>query len=100
MKRIFCIGLVLISLQALAGGGRDLVRQQEKQEKTIKAAHKRGKVTDNEFHKLMDEQKTIKRYIDLADADNYWSLAEKKRVKGKLDRAENRLKRYKHNWEE
>lgn len=100
MKQILCIGLVLMSLHSFAGGGRDLVRQQEKQERTIKAAHKRGKVTDKEFQKLMGEQKTIKRYIDLADADNYWSLAEKKRVKGKLDRAENRLKRYKHNWEE
>ena len=100
MKQILCIGFVLLSLHSFAGGGRDLVRQQEKQERTIKAAHKRGKVTDNEFQKLMAEQKTIKRYIDLADADNYWSLAEKKRVKGKLDRAENRLKRYKHNWEE
>jgi len=89
-----------MSLHSFAGGGRDLVRQQEKQERTIKAAHKRGKVTGKEFQKLMGEQKTIKRYIDLADADNYWSLAEKKRVKGKLDRAENRLKRYKHNWEE
>ena len=80
--------------------GSKLIRQQQRQEKIIRSALKRDKITDNEYRKLMDEQRVIKRYIDLANADHYWNRAEIKRVSGKLDRAEGRLKRYKTNWED
>ncbi|MBL7765298.1 MAG: hypothetical protein JNJ58_04350 [Chitinophagaceae bacterium] len=99
MKKIIYALLLFISFSAFAGGDRDLIRQQEKQEKIIRAAYKRHKVTEQEYRKLMAEQKTIKRYMDLADADHVWSPAEKNRIKGKLDRAEHRLVRYKNNSE-
>lgn len=100
MKNSFILLFICISFSSFARGGQDLSRQQEKQEKVIRAAYKKHKVTRNEYQKLMDEQKTIKRYIDIAEADDYWSALEIKRVKGKLDRAEHRLRRYKNNFEE
>jgi ATP-dependent protease HslVU (ClpYQ) ATPase subunit len=101
MKKVllFCF-LVFQSAVLWAGNGDKLIKMQRRQESTIKSANKRNKITENEYRKLMDEQRIIKRYIDAADRDGYWSLAEIKRVRGKLDRAEARLKRYKTNWEE
>ncbi len=101
MKKIFILIIILFQANILfANNGDKLVRQQQRQEKTIRSAYKRNKITENEYRKLMDEQRTIKRYIDIADADNYWNRAEIQRVSGKLNRAEGRLKRYKTNWEE
>ncbi|MBK8145259.1 MAG: hypothetical protein IPK62_09800 [Bacteroidetes bacterium] len=101
MKKVLLICvLVFQTIALLAGNGDKLIKMQRRQESTIKSANKRNKITENEYRKLMDEQRTIKRYIDAADRDGYWSLAEIKRVRGKLDRVEARLKRYKTNWEE
>lgn len=101
MKKILFVSLLLLQAGTLlADAGSKLMRMQQRQEKIIRSAYKRQQVTENEYRKLMDEQRTIKRYIQLADADHYWNRAEIKRVSGKLDRAESRLKRYKHNWEE
>ncbi|KXK44149.1 MAG: hypothetical protein UZ11_BCD004000303 [Bacteroidetes bacterium OLB11] len=72
---------------------------QSKQERAIMQAYKRHKISDNEYRKLMNEQIAIKRYINAANADRYWSPAEINRVEGKLDRASQRMKRYKTNWE-
>lgn len=101
MKKIVILCLLLFQVSALfAGNGDKLIKMQRRQENTIKSAHKRDKITDREYHKLMDEQRIIKHYIEMADRDGYWNIAEIKRVRGKLDRAEHRLKRYKTNWEE
>lgn len=101
MKKLLILFILVFQAGALlAGNGEKLMKMQRRQESTIKAANKRNKITENEYRKLMDEQRIIKRYIQAADRDGYWTLSEIKRVRGKLDRAEHRLKRYKTNWEE
>lgn len=101
MKKIILMAIILLHAgMVLANDGSKLIRMQQRQERIIRSALKRNKITDNEYRKLMNEQRVIKRYIDLAEADHYWNQAELKRVRGKLDRAESRLKRYKTNWEE
>lgn len=100
MKYIFfSLFLTLVSFQSRAHDGDKLIRLQKKQERTIERAFKKGDITRREYQKLMGEQKTIKRYIDLADMDNYWSSAELNRINGKLQRAQERLKRYENNSE-
>ncbi len=101
MKRFFLISVLLLQVTLLAAnnGGR-LMKAQKRQENTIRSAYKRGRITVNEYNKLMNEQQTIKRYIHIANADRYWNRAEIARVGGKLDRAEKRLRRYKTNWED
>ena len=73
--------------------------EQRQQEKAIKSAYKRHKVTEREYYKLMDEQDAIKYAIEKYEADGYWTLHEKDVVRGKLERANDRLRRYKTNWE-
>lgn len=100
MKYIFSfLILTLVSLQSWAHDGDKLIRMQKKQERIIERAYKKGDITRREYQKLLSEQKTIKRYIDLADMDNYWSSAELNRINGKLQRAQERLKRYENNSE-
>ena len=99
MKNVLAALLLLLSLTALARGERDLINQQKKQEKIIRSALRRNQITRIEFDKLMREQKSIIRAIELADLDGVWSSRELNYVKGKLDRAEKRLIRYKNNSE-
>lgn len=99
MKNVLVALLLSLSLTALARGERDLMNQQKKQEKIIRSALRRNQITRVEFNKLMHEQKSVFRAIELADQDNVWSPRELKYVKGKLDRAEKRLIRYKNNSE-
>jgi hypothetical protein len=99
MKNVLAALLLLLSLTALARGERDLINQQKKQEKIIRSALRRNQITRIEFDKLMREQKSIIRAIELADLDGVWSSRELNYVKGKLDRGEKRLIRYKNNSE-
>ena len=99
MKNVLAALLLLLSLTALARGGRDLINQQKKQEKIIRSALRRNQITRIEFDKLLREQKSIIRAIELADLDGVWSSRELNYVKGKLDRGEKRLIRYKNNSE-
>ena len=99
MKNVLAALLLLLSLTALARGERDLINQQKKQEKIIRSALRRNQITRIEFDKLLREQKSIIRAIELADLDGVWSSRELNYVKGKLDRGEKRLIRYKNNSE-
>lgn len=84
----------------LANDGSKLIRMQQRQERIIRSALKRNKITDNEYRKPMNEQRVIKRYIDLAEAIiYYWNQAELKRVRVVLTALKAGL-RYKTNWEE
>lgn len=99
MKKVLTTLFMLGSLSVLARGEKDLINQQKKQEKIIRATYKRDKITRLEFEKLMKEQNSIKKTIELADLDGIWSSRELNYLKGKLDRAEKRLVRYKNNSE-
>ena len=73
--------------------------QQKAQEKSIKAAYKKGRVTGLEYEKLMKEQYIIRETLDKYSADGYLDASEKNRLYSKLDRAERRLRKYKRNGE-
>ena len=99
MKNVLAALLLPFSLTAWARGEHNLMNQQKKQEKIIRSALRRKKITQIEFDKLMHEQKSVIKAIELADLDKVWSSRELNYVKGKLDRAEKRLIRYKNNSE-
>ncbi|HMN32188.1 MAG TPA: hypothetical protein PKA54_02320 [Chitinophagaceae bacterium] len=100
MKKILiAIGILFFTHHSIAQNASYYRKVQSKQERAIMQAYKRHKISDNEYRKLMNEQIAIKRYINAANADRYWSPAEINRVEGKLDRASQRMKRYKTNWE-
>jgi len=74
-------------------------RDQMAQEAMIKKAYKRGRVTPNEYAKLMNEQDVIRMTIRKAKRDGVVTPFEQTRIDAKLDRAADRLDRYKTNWE-
>jgi len=98
MKKLYFFILfgLLFSLNARA---QDFYAKQKSQEKIIKAAYKKGKVTEREYYKLMEEQEKIKEAIAKYAADDVWTPHEKNVVHDKLVRAEKRLMRYKENGE-
>lgn len=96
MKSIITVLLVLLALNADA---QNFNAMQQSQERTIKAAYKKKKVTELEYEKLMREQEIIKQTIYKYEADKVLDAHEKNVIQDKLDRAEKRLKRYKTNSE-
>lgn len=95
--------LVVLTLLLFAGtvsfAQKNLKDWQKKQEKAIKDAYKKKKVTELEYNKLMREQEIIKETIKEYEADDDFTPKEKNAVNGKLQRAEKRLKKYKTNSE-
>lgn len=96
MKSIITFLFVLLAFGVSA---QNFNAMQQSQEKTIKAAYKRKKVTEIEYNKLMREQEIIKQTIYKYEADKQLDPHEKNVIQDKLDRAEKRLKRYKTNSE-
>lgn len=96
MKSIITFLFVLVAFGVSA---QNFNAMQQSQEKTIKAAYKRKKVTEIEYNKLMREQEIIKQTIYKYEADKQLDPHEKNVIQDKLDRAEKRLKRYKTNAE-
>lgn len=96
MKSIITVLLVLLALNTNA---QNFNAMQQSQERTIKAAYKKKKVTELEYEKLMREQEIIKQTIYKYEADKVLDAHEKNVIQDKLDRAEKRLKRYKTNSE-
>ncbi len=96
MKSIITLLFVLFVVSASA---QNFNAMQQSQEKTIKAAYKKKKVTELEYNKLMREQEIIKQTIYKYEADKLLDSHEKNVIQDKLDRAEKRLKRYKTNSE-
>jgi hypothetical protein len=97
MKKIVFLTVLLAAYTA--AHAQNFHRDQRTQEKTIHCAYKRGKVTEQEYHKLMKEQQVIRTAIRKYDADGRWTPHEKNVVHDKLVRADKRLDRYKTNGE-
>ena len=104
--RILCLTLFIGSVAASPAfsqdypkTGADFIRKQKKQETTIKAAQRSGKVSDNEYEKLMQQQERIKDYLVKANMDDIWTAKEKNHAYDMLRDAEKRLARYKTNGE-
>ncbi|OSZ82746.1 hypothetical protein CAP35_05645 [Chitinophagaceae bacterium IBVUCB1] len=97
MKKLILL-FVLFSIGTTTNA-QDFKAMQRSQEKTIKTAYKKKKVTEVEYEKLMREQEVIKQTIEKYEADKNLDPHEKNVIQDKLDRAERRLKRYKTNSE-
>lgn len=98
MKKLALLSCLMLCITAGAGA-QSYVTQQRAQEQKIRNAYKRGRVTPNEYYKLMREQDVIKSTIYKARRDGVITPLEQDRIDSKLARAEDRLARYKHNWE-
>jgi thiol:disulfide interchange protein len=90
------ITFLTISLEVIA---QDFKKEQQKQEKTIKAAYKRKEITTSEYEKLMKEQYEIKLTIEKCEKDGVMTSKEKNRINSDLDAAKERLEKYKTNAE-
>ena len=99
MLRILYILAFAALAQPAFAQSANLTARQQKQERAIAAAKKRGAVTPNEYTKLMREQEIIKAAMEDAAADGTWTPRELNAVNGKLERAGRRLRRYKTNGE-
>lgn len=98
MKKVLLGALALLCF-AEAASAQSYVSDQRRQENMIKSAYKRGRVTRNEYYKLMKEQDAIRYAIWKYRRDGVITPHEQNVIEGKLARAEDRLARYKHNWE-
>jgi ATP-dependent protease HslVU (ClpYQ) ATPase subunit len=86
------IAFLTVSLQVMA---QDFKKDQQKQEKTIKAEYKLKEINTYEYEKLMKEQYAIKQTIEKCEKDGVMTAKEKNRISGDLDAAKERLEKYK-----
>lgn len=95
------ITLLLVAILCISTGvyAQNYQSQQKEQERTIKSAYKHHKITEREYLKLMDEQDAIKYAIEKYNAEGVWTPHQREVVVGKLERAKDRLRRYKTNSE-
>jgi cell division protein FtsB len=100
MKKVWSfVAVCLLSCITLGAHAQNFKAKQKEQEKAIKSAYKSKKITENEYHKLMDEQHVIKETMEKYQYDDYLDAHEKNVIHDKLDRAAGRLRRYKTNSE-
>lgn len=100
MKKISAILLLMMfCLWSTNAYAQKYRTKQKEQVRAIKASYKSHKVTQNEYHKLLDEQAVIVRTIEKYEVDGYITLHEKEVIYDKLQRAADRLRRYKTNSE-
>ncbi|MCB0695746.1 MAG: hypothetical protein KDC07_00195 [Chitinophagaceae bacterium] len=98
-KFITLLVMFMLGTGIMGYAQQDLKDRQKKQEKEIKAAYKKKKVSELEYNKLMREQEIIKQAMEDYAADDVWTSKEKNAIYGKLERAEKRLRKYKTNHE-
>ncbi|HTN45103.1 MAG TPA: hypothetical protein VL098_02060 [Flavipsychrobacter sp.] len=98
MKKIV-MSLTVLVFASQIGFAQNFKAQQRSQEKLIKTAYKKGRITEREYYKLIREQDIIAETIDKYYADGYLDVSEKNRLHDKLERSEKRLRRYKRNGE-
>jgi septal ring factor EnvC (AmiA/AmiB activator) len=98
MKRI--ILLATLCFVGVGAHAQNFKQQQASQEKTIKACQRKHTITDEEYEKLMKEQRAIKKAIEKADEDQVYTDKEKDKISKMLEHSANRLTRYKTNGDE
>lgn len=89
----FCIGLTV------PGHAQNFYKVQRQQKANIQAAYRKGRLTEKEYYKLMEEQETIRYTIEKYQLDRYLSYDEKNKIAAKQERAANRLRKYQVNRE-
>ncbi len=100
MRFILCfLFLLFIMVPHIHAQKVPFAGEQKKQESLIRNAYKNKKISEKEYHKLLQEQEAIKEAIKKANIDGKFTPEEKNRINGKLQRAKKRLVRYKYNSE-
>lgn len=99
MKKLTLITIFFSLFFSISAYAQNFKAKQASQERTIKTAYKKGRITEREYQKLLDEQDIIKETIRKYEADKYLTPHEKNVIHDKLVKAEKRLKRYKTNGE-
>lgn len=70
-----------------------------KVESNMKAAFKKGRLTQREYDKLLDEAQDIRQVIDKSMIDDYLTSKEKNSINSKISGLKNKLYKYQHNRE-
>ncbi len=101
MKKAFLFSTIILLFTALAlpVQAQNFKAKLKEQEKAIKYAYKKKKITKLEYEKLMKEQEIIKNVLADYNIDGVLTSKEKNAIHGKLLRAQKRLRRYKNNSE-
>lgn len=86
-------------MTGIGGFSQNFTKTMNQQKAAIKAAYKKGRITQREYGKLMDEQQDIGVTIRKYSADGYLSSTEKDRIASKQRRAADRLRKYRTNRE-
>lgn len=98
--------VLIVSILGLLSWNGDLYAQSRNnnfeselrnQRNRIELARKKGAVSPKEYEKLVKEQDAIRDALYKAKRDGYIDAGEAKSIRGKLDRARNRLRKYKTN---
>lgn len=89
--------LLFVSKNALGQSSKSYQNQLSQQKKQIQKAYKKQQLSLKEYNKLVQEQDVIKNSLEKAERDGNIDKSEQKHLNGKLDRAANRLKKYKSN---
>lgn len=101
MKYIRVVMLMLsFGSMSLIASAQNFKKDQQKQERIIKAAYKQKKITTVEYEKLMKEQYSIKQTIEKYEKDGVMTSKEKNNLNRDLKNAEERLGKYKTNAEQ
>lgn len=98
IRKYFLLAVICV-LFSIPGYSQSFTRRMNQQKAAISAAYKKGRITQREYGKLMDEQQGIAVMIKKYSADGYLSSAEKSRIAARQQRATQRLKRYRANRE-
>ncbi len=97
--RIVCLCMVINSFCYVLARAQNFSGQIKKQEQQIKQAYKQKRITEKEYYKLLEEQSSIKNALRKYNADGYLTPDEKNKISIKLQKADNRLRKYKTNRE-
>lgn len=97
--RVVMLMLSLVSI-SITVSAQNFKKDQQKQERIIKAAYKQKKITTLEYEKLMKEQYSIKQTIEKYEKDGIMTSKEKNNLNRDLKNAEERLGKYKTNAEQ
>lgn len=97
--RVVMLMLSFVSM-SIAVSAQNFKKDQQKQERIIKAAYKQKKITTLEYEKLMKEQYSIKQTIEKYEKDGVMTSKEKNNLNRDLKNAEERLGKYKTNAEQ
>lgn len=97
--RVVMLMLSFVSM-SIAVSAQNFKKDQQKQERIIKAAYKQKKITTVEYEKLMKEQYSIKQTIEKYEKDGVMTSKEKNNLNRDLKNAEERLEKYKTNAEQ